>query len=67
MANLLRASNSHNVVYRQGRTVADNGDIIGCLHLILRDENDKDVAKACLTSNQLAAFCLNNNKLNNKS
>lgn len=63
MANLLNASNNHKVKWSQGTTIADNGDIIGCLHLILRDKNDKDVAKACLTANQLAAFCLNNNKL----
>lgn len=67
MANLLRASNNHKVTWRQGTTLADNGDIVGCLHITLKDENNKDIAKACLTSNQLAAYCLNNNKLDNKS
>ena len=63
MANVLFASNNHKITWRQGTIQADNGDTVGCLHLTLKDENNKDVAKACLTANQLAAFCLHNNKL----
>lgn len=63
MANLLHASDRYAITWRQGTTKADNGDTVGCLHLTLKDENDKEVAKACLNANQLAAFCLNNNKL----
>lgn len=63
MANLLLASDYHKITWRQGTTKADNGDTVGCLHLTLKDENNKDVAKACLTANQLAAYCLNNNKM----
>lgn len=63
MANLLHANDNHKITWRQGTAQADNGDTVGCLHLTLKDENNKDVAKACLTANQLAAFCLNNNKI----
>ena len=63
MANRLFASDNHKITWRQGTTKADSGDTIGCLHLTLKDENNKDVAKACLTANQLAAYCLNNNKM----
>lgn len=63
MANLLFASDYHKITWRQGTTQADNGDTVGYLHLTLKDENNKDVAKACLTANQLAAYCLNNNKM----
>ena len=63
MANRLFASDNHKITWRQGTTKANSGDTIGCLHLTLKDENNKDVAKACLTANQLAAYCLNNNKM----
>ena len=63
MATLLFASDYHKITWRQGTTQADNRDTVGCLHLTLKDENNKDVAKACLTANQLAAYCLNNNKM----
>ena len=62
MANLLFANDNHKITWRQG-SINDHGNIVGCLHLTLKDENNKDVAKACLTANQLAAFCLNNNKI----
>lgn len=63
MANRLFASGYHKIIWRQGTIKADNGYTVGCLHLTLKDENNKDVAKACLTANQLAAYCLNNNKM----
>ena len=64
MANLLFASGYHKITWRQGVSHTDNGDPIGCLNLTLKNENNKEVAKACLTANQLAAYCLHNNKLN---
>ena len=63
MANLLQASNKCTITWRQGTTTSVTKDTVGCLHLTLKDENDKEVAKACLNANQLAAFCLNNNKM----
>ena len=62
MANCLDANDNHKITWKQG-SINNHGNIIGCLHLTLKDENHKDVAKACLTANQMAAYCLENNKL----
>ena len=63
MANLLYASNGLKITWRRGTTKSTNGDLVDCLHLILSDKDtDAVYAKAVLNANQLASFCLENNK-----
>ena len=64
MANLLHASNGLKLTWKRGNTKSPkNGDDIDCLHLILKNRNGDIIAKATLNANQIAAFCLNNNKM----
>lgn len=63
MPNTMNASNKCSVTWRKGEVKTDNGEWIGCLHLTLYNEYNNVVAKASLSANQIAAFCLNNNKL----
>lgn len=62
MANLLHASNGLNLTWRRGTAKAYNGDTVDCLHLTLSDSNGTIQAKAILNANQIARFCLENNK-----
>lgn len=62
MANLLYASSGLKLTWRKGNTTSKNGDKVDCLHLTLINKNDDIIAKATLNANQLAKFCIENNK-----
>lgn len=62
MANRMECSNGYWLSWVK-RSLSKNGNHIDVQHYILHDKEGNVFAKATLTADQIAAFCLNNNKI----